>query len=93
MIIRTGSFTFPRRRGMELRTEQRSCNFTQLIRQAKAIFTGTPFGFALRTDHHLGKVVVRLSTSIDDAENCFRFVGGYLGFLLGSWGVEPNCVS
>ncbi len=66
MIVRTGSFTFPRARDIELQTQQQSFNFTQSVRQAVAILTGTSFGFSPRDDHHLGRVVFRLSTEIDD---------------------------
>ncbi|MES4787665.1 MAG: hypothetical protein C4294_19755 [Nitrospiraceae bacterium] len=66
MIVCTGSLGFPRARGIELRTEQQSFNFTRSVRQAVAILTGTNFGFSPRDDHHIGKIVVRLSTSIDD---------------------------
>jgi hypothetical protein len=66
MEFRSGSFTFPRARSIELRTEQRSFNFTSSVRQAVAILAGSKFGFSPRDDHHLGKVVVRLGTTIDD---------------------------
>jgi hypothetical protein len=66
MELRSGSFTFPRARGIELRTDNRSFNFTSPVRQAVAILAGTKFGFSARDDHHLGKVVVRLATAIDD---------------------------
>jgi hypothetical protein len=66
MELRSGSFTFPRARSIELRTDQRSFNFTTPVRQAVAILAGTKFGFSPRDDHHLGKVVVRLATTIDD---------------------------
>jgi hypothetical protein len=66
MELRSGSFTFPRARGIELRVDQRSFNFTSPVRRAVAILAGTKFGFSPRDDHHLGKVVVRVSTAIDD---------------------------
>lgn len=66
MELRAGSFTFPKARDIELRTDQRSFNFTSPVRQAVAILAGTKFGFSPRDDHHLGKVVVRLATAIDD---------------------------
>jgi len=64
MIVRTGSLTFPRARGIELRTEQQSFNFTSSVRQAVAILTGTNFGFSPRDDHHLGEVDIKVDANI-----------------------------
>ena len=66
MELRSGSFTFPRARDIELLVDHRSFNFTSPVRQAVAILAGTKFGFSPRDDHHLGKVVFRVSTAIDD---------------------------
>jgi hypothetical protein len=66
MELRAGSFTFDKARDIELRTAEQSFNFTSPVRQAVAILTGTKFGFSRPNDHHLGKVVVRLATAIDD---------------------------
>jgi hypothetical protein len=66
MELRAGSFTFDKARDIELRTADQSFNFTSPVRQAVAILAGTKFGFSPRDDHHLGKVVVRLATAIDD---------------------------
>src|SRR5256885_12724591 len=66
MDIRTGSLSYPRGRGSGPRIDRVFFNFTNPVRQAVAILTGTNFGFSPRDDHHLGLVNLRLNTSIDD---------------------------
>jgi len=66
VIIRTGSFTFPHAPGIQLRTDQQTFNFTQTVSKAVSVLTGANFGSSPRNHHHPGRVVVRLSTTIDD---------------------------
>ena len=66
MELRAGTFAFPKARDVELRTDDQSFNFNSPVRQAVAMLAGTKFGFSPRNDHHLGKVVFRLATAIDD---------------------------
>lgn len=66
MEIRSGTLSFPRARDIGPRVDRMTFNFTNPVRQAVALLTGTNFGFSRRDDHHLGMVNTRLSTLIDD---------------------------
>ncbi len=67
MEKRTGSLTFGSSEGSGPRTASRIFNFTSPVSKAISILTGTSFGFSeADDDHHLGRIITRLETFIDD---------------------------